>query len=243
MKWHPPPIRPSPVPPRRLTAREVVAEHLRAQILAGELKPGDRLLIPDIAGRLGVSQTPTRAALQQLEADGLVSSNAFRGSWVAELDVNEGEEIYAMREALERLAARYGTLAIDDAAIAEMERLLSVMESAAATGDVVTFMEADREFHHVHYAASGRQRLWDRIIALRYAAERYTRLTYEAGLHEMIDNIPRHEELLERIRRRDVDGTEAWVTETMTRVMGNVRGLLGPQPNQSTGATRRSASE
>ncbi|HEX3801723.1 MAG TPA: GntR family transcriptional regulator [Solirubrobacteraceae bacterium] len=228
----------------RLTARDLVAGHLRSQILAGELKPGDRLLIPDIADRMGVSQTPTRAALQQLEAEGLVSSNAYRGSWVAELDVNEGEEIYAMRAALERIAARDGTLKIDANGIAEMERLLGLLSDAAEAHDIVNFIELDREFHRVHYQASGRERLWERIIALRYAAERYTRLTYEDLPHEMTDGIPRHAELLDLIRARDADGAAAWVDETMTRVMDNVRALFntetGPteSSNRSVGATR-----
>jgi DNA-binding GntR family transcriptional regulator len=225
--------------PRRQTASSMVAEHLRRQILSGQLAPGARLLIPDIAQRMGVSQTPTRAALQQLEAEGLVSFNAYRGSRVAELDVNECEEIYVMRSALERLAARLGTLAIDDEGLADMERLLGLMREAAQSNDIDAFLEADREFHRVHFTASGRERLWGRIIALRYASERYTRLTYETVPHEMTNGIGRHAELLDHIRARDLDAVDRWVAGTMDRVMHDVGALLEPAAASDRGDRAR----
>lgn len=210
----------------RQTTRDIIAEELRHQILSGELLPGRRLAVPGIAQQMNVSQTPVREALQVLAADGLVAISAYKGARVASLDVEECEEIYLMREALERLGAREGTLAIEPAAIAQLEELLEQMRTSLRTKDIDQFFEIDRAFHSVHYEASGRKGLCGRIAALRNASERYLRVTYRTLPAELEGAVSRHAVLLQHIRARDADAAARWVSETLGRVPPEVRRLL-----------------
>lgn len=212
--------------PQRQTARDLVAAALRSEILSGELAPGDRLIAPDIADRFRVSQTPAREAIQSLEAEGLVVSQPYKGAAVASLDADECEEIYLMRDALERLAARLGTERIGESGIALMDARLAEMRAAANVGDIDGFLEADHRFHEAHYAAAGRSRLWERILSLRYAGERYTRLSYRLLPHELESAIPNHAALIERVRHGDAAGASDWVSSTLLRVPPRTRELL-----------------
>lgn len=220
-----------------MTSRDAVAAVLRKKILSGELAPGERLTVPDIARELGVSQTPAREALQVLESDGIVRMTAYRGARVADLDPNDCEEIYLMREALERLAAKEGTRSIGKEGLAELQRRLEEMRSAAKEGDIDQFLRADRAFHKAHYLASGRVGLWERIISLRDAAERYTRLTYKTLPKEMVERTEAHARLLDHIRSQDEDACADWISRVLLRVPLKMREILNentePRESQS----------
>jgi DNA-binding GntR family transcriptional regulator len=212
--------------PVRQTSRDIVMDGLRQQILAGDLRPGTRLIVPDLTARFGVSLTPIREALQGLESSGLVVLDAFKGARVAELDADDCEEIYAMRTALEVLAAEKSTTALDEAGIQEMHAHVREMGDAAAANDMDGFLHADRAFHRVHYLASGRTRLWERILNLRLSAERYTRLTYRAVPTEMSHVADQHTHGLDVISSGDIDATTAWVRETLASAPKKARDLL-----------------
>src|SRR5262249_34894725 len=138
---------------------------------------------------------------------GLTHINAFRGAVVAELSANEYEEIFVMRVGLEELAARLGAERISDEDIELVNEQFAALERAAEANDVDAFVLADRAFHQTHYLASGRQSLWDRIIQLRWAAERYTRLGYRLPGVGMAETVTAHRRLLDAVVRRD--GTTA----------------------------------
>jgi DNA-binding GntR family transcriptional regulator len=95
----------------RSSAREGLAERaydaLKEALLFREIPPGTRLNLDQIARELGVSNTPVREALRQLEADGLVHKEPYRG-YIALPELDDGvlEEIYEFRLLIEpRLAA------------------------------------------------------------------------------------------------------------------------------------------
>jgi DNA-binding GntR family transcriptional regulator len=190
-------------PPSRQTAREVVANYLRSEILQGHLQPGERLAVADLAEHMQVSQTPVREALQQLTADGLVQTSAFRGAHVARLSADEFEETLLMRVPLEGLAAKLGAERIDQAGIDEMERALTAMQEAAGRSDIDDFLQHDREFHRAHFLASGRESLWNRIINMRYTAERYSRLGFQLPGSGMAETVRSHREVLEAVKAHD----------------------------------------
>src|SRR5262249_24946697 len=126
----PTPTRPRPKRSPRKTTRDLVADSLRGQILRNELPPGSRLSVPEIALDLGVSQTPAREALQLLEGEGIVQIDAYRGVRVAELNLDDCEEIYVLRAALEGFAARIGTERISEAEIDSMAATLEGMRES-----------------------------------------------------------------------------------------------------------------
>jgi DNA-binding GntR family transcriptional regulator len=208
---------------RRPTSRDYVAAELRQSIVRGELRGGERLNPAEIAERLGVSQTPVREALQLLASEGVVRNDAFRGARVAELSAEEYEELYLMRIGLEDLAARLGAERISDEGISEMAALLGEMGSAAQEGDIDRFYTLDRRFHLIHYSASGRQSLVDRIMNLRLASERYARVAYELPRVSLRETLKTHRALLAAVRARDGDRCATVLHEDLTRTLETFR--------------------
>src|SRR3984957_14263705 len=94
----------APLPFR--TKADIVYENLREQILNGELRPGDRVLINRVAREFGVSDIPAREGVKRLEADGLVSFAVHKGAVVTRMGHLEVEELFAIRTELEALAIR-----------------------------------------------------------------------------------------------------------------------------------------
>lgn len=227
--------------PTRQTARDLVVEELRHQILSGRLAPGERLTAPAIAARFGVSQTPAREAIQLLQSEGLAVASPYKDTRVAELDADECEEIYVMRAALERLAAKLGTSRMDDSHVDMMCVHLEDMAEAVKERDIERYLRADRLFHGVHYGAADRPRLWDRIISLRHLCERYTRLSYQTLPYEMELAISSHGALIEHLRERDVERAADWVSSTLLRVPFRTRRILEPK-TEETGHDRQASS-
>jgi DNA-binding GntR family transcriptional regulator len=213
-------------PPSRQTAREVIAGYLRSEILQGRLLPGERLAVAELAEQMQVSQTPVREALQQLTADGLVQSSAFRGAHVARLSPDEFEETFLMRVPLEGLAAELGAERIDAAGIEEMESALAAMEEAEGRSDIDDFLQADRDFHRAHFLASGRESLWNRIINMRYTAERYSRLGFQLPGSGMAETLRSHREVLDAVKVHDGARARQVLVDDLNASFGPVYGEL-----------------
>ena len=119
---------------------------LMADIRAGTFRPGDRLTETDLAERLGLSRTPVREAIRQLESDGLVTHVARVGAVVRTLDYAEITELYEMRTVLEGTAARFAARAASVVEVAELEAINAEMRAA---DDAPKLYEANRQFHTV----------------------------------------------------------------------------------------------
>src|ERR1700752_5274853 len=88
------------------TLAEKAFDTLHTAIITGELRPGARLPIEELAALLGMSPMPIREAVRRLDAAGLVENIPHRGARVTELSVSDLAEVYEARLALEGLAIR-----------------------------------------------------------------------------------------------------------------------------------------
>jgi DNA-binding GntR family transcriptional regulator len=109
---------------------DFVYAKLRSAIRNQELKPGDRLREVQLAERLGVSRTPVREALKRLEADGLTRVAPPRGFVVTELTHRRVMELYAMREILAGVAARFAAEQASPMEIQTLQELLAQQGTA-----------------------------------------------------------------------------------------------------------------
>jgi DNA-binding GntR family transcriptional regulator len=97
----------------RTTTVDALADALRERILGGELAPGRRLIERDLVEQYEVGRGTVRAALRQLESDGLVTVETHRGAFVRELDRDALRDLFELRTALEMESA-YRALATND---------------------------------------------------------------------------------------------------------------------------------
>ncbi|MFJ9370006.1 GntR family transcriptional regulator [Nocardia sp. NPDC101769] len=124
-----------------------VQEVMRSEILSGAMAPGTPILQDAIAERLGVSITPVREALRNLESVGLVVYEPNFGAKVAELSAAEIEELYLLRGTVEGLAARLAATSITDAELEQLRATHRELRQALADGDVQAMAAASRRFH------------------------------------------------------------------------------------------------
>ncbi len=112
--------------------RVQVVDALRTAIVQFEYQPGERLREADLCARFEVSRTVIREALRQLESENLVTMIAHRGPVVACLSVDEAQELYELRQAVEGLAgALFAERATPDEAAALIDALDAVRGSNA----------------------------------------------------------------------------------------------------------------
>lgn len=114
------------------------------EIRAGTLNPGDRLTEADIAERLGISRTPVREAMRQLQSDGLITHTPRLGSTIRKLDYSEVSELYEMRAVLESTAARFSARAASDV---EVDELISIHEAMCAATNTHLLDQLNQQFH------------------------------------------------------------------------------------------------
>lgn len=137
---------------------------LLEDIRAGTLLPGMRLRETDLADRLGISRTPVREAIRQLEADGLVIHLPRQGATIRSLDHAEVVELYEMRAVLEGTAARLAARAASDIELAELAALNAEL---AATPAGPQAREVNRQFHRSLLDAARNRFLLKSISALQ----------------------------------------------------------------------------
>ncbi|WP_424985122.1 GntR family transcriptional regulator [Microbulbifer sp. S227A] len=136
------------------------------EIRDGELLPGDRLRETELAERLGVSRTPVREAIRQLEADGLVSHVPRHGATLRKLDYAEVMELYEMRAVLEGTAARLAARAASDVELDELETL---NEQLASIGTGLEAARLNTIFHATLLDAAKNRFLAKSMVSLKKA--------------------------------------------------------------------------
>lgn len=217
--------------PRALSRR--IVDQLKRVIIAGELRPGDRVLETELAEQLGVSRGPVREAFRQLEQEGLLLSLPHRGTFVASVPEDEIEEVYALRAHLEAYAARRVVTERRDEALAMLGGLFEQMLEAARDNDLPSLADLDLQFHDTLLELSGYvglHRIWRSMDGL-VRARTYATLALP-GRRELIEyTAGSHRPIVEAIRSGDPDA----VSEAVKHHIHEVPSLMaGEMP---TGAT------
>jgi DNA-binding GntR family transcriptional regulator len=161
---------------RHRTMAEFALEQLRESIILGELPAGTPLRLDELARSLGMSISPIREAVRQLEALGLAKHVPHQGARVLDFDIEELRDLFQVRLALEALAVRRAAEHFSDADAANGRAHLDRFDAAAAAADVRGSMRAHTDFHFTLYEASRVQWLvalirpvWDRSERFRPA--------------------------------------------------------------------------
>jgi DNA-binding GntR family transcriptional regulator len=192
---------------RRLDNRTLwqqVRERMRADIISGELAPGEMLSEVSLARSLGVSRGPIREALGRLASEGLVTITPRRGAIVTELTREEFIEAYQVREALETLAIRLAVPRLGESDLARLRELHEAMVEHARREDVNAFFDANARFHEVFVTASGNRKLGALHRLLHDQTGRY--LARSLALRGSLErSITEHAAILEAVEARDAE--------------------------------------
>ncbi|MDO5614083.1 MAG: GntR family transcriptional regulator [Paracoccus sp. (in: a-proteobacteria)] len=137
---------------------------LLTEIRSGQLAPGARLRETELADRFGISRTPVREAIRQLEADGLVIHQARQGATIRTLDHAEVIELYEMRIVLEGTAARMAARMVLPVELDELRDINATMAQAAPGFEA---QELNRQFHRAVLGAARNRFLVKAVSALQ----------------------------------------------------------------------------
>ncbi|MBU5268539.1 GntR family transcriptional regulator [Clostridium cochlearium] len=140
-------------------AREIILEELRSAIFDKKLKEGDRLVENNIAKSMGVSRTPVREALRQLEIEGLAINIARKGTLVKGISKEDIMEIYDIREVLEGLAVRGACLNISRKEIFRLKEIIEIMRKSINENDTDKYIKSHNEYNRIILDASKNKRL------------------------------------------------------------------------------------
>lgn len=137
-------------------------------ILHGEVRRGEPLVERSIADLLGVSRTPVRETIRQLEKEGLVRIVEGKGAFVADYTIEDVIEIYQVREGLEPLAARLGCPYIAASDLDRFEEQFNrYKHRSSLRDDVDGWRKLGRDFHDLFIRASQNGRIIQAIEGLR----------------------------------------------------------------------------
>jgi DNA-binding GntR family transcriptional regulator len=193
----------------RATFATMVGERIRAAIIEGELTPGTQLSEVELASRYGVSRGPVREALQRLIQEGLLHSEPHHGVSVPVMSPADYEDIYMVRLALETAAMKkvmFGPESVQT--LRSLERVVRQMRKAEAADDWQTVAELDMEFHTVFVTAAHSPRL-DRVFHTVISETRLCLGVLARASDRRTDLVDEHEDIIERMRAGDFDGTVA----------------------------------
>jgi DNA-binding GntR family transcriptional regulator len=181
---------------------EKIRIHLEEQIIAGRLKPRQRLVEEEIAREMSVSRSPVREALRGLEREGLVVLTPGRGACVADLTPEEVDDVYAVRARLGGLLFSLAARHITGPTIDRLDQLVAEMERVVREGDIQRYFLIDLEFEELVMGACLNRKLvavW-RSLGRSILRFRYFSL-YPPG--RLATSLQYHHDLVSAFRRRD----------------------------------------
>lgn len=199
-------IRPGPV---RGATVDYVLEYLRQGIVQGRYAPGQRLIEADLTDELGVSRGPLREAMRRLSADDLLEIVPNRGAIVRRLSLREMLELFAIRIALEGMAAREAaTRLADPETRLRFEAEIGPIWSDEPRVAGHSYIEENRAFHQAVTRASGNDRLLSLVQQLQLPlimVQLSGRLTNET----IATSLAEHRSIATAMLDRDPDAAES----------------------------------
>ncbi len=202
-----------------------VFQKIREDILKGRYKEHDELRENTLGKELGVSRTPVREALRQLELEGLVTIIPNKGAYVTGISHKDIWDIYVIRNMLEGLCARWATENITEAQLDELEETLLLAEFQMKKGsgfNTEQIAALDGRFHAILYEASG-SRILAHVLTDFHNYVQTARKTSIVSEERARKSIREHKQILRAIKERDEELAEQLANEHILHVMQNLK--------------------
>jgi len=186
---------------------EQISQILTDAIIDGHFTSGEQLVETKLQQMLGVSRSPLREALRNLEGKGLVEIVPRRGTFVKTITLNDIEEILPVRANLEGLAAKMAHQRMTEEVLGRLRTCIEAMRRAVREKDYKTYSRYHQKFHDIFIDASENSRLIGIITTLRMHILffRFAHRLHRENLQMMLS---RHEKLLEMFGNRELDSRE-----------------------------------
>ena len=205
-----------------MSSYELVYQKLRENILNGHYKHGDELRETAVGKEIGVSRTPVREALRQLELEGLVTIIPNRGAYVNMITAKDVQDIYVIRSMLEGLCARWATQSITAEQLDSMEETLCLSEYHTSKKNYEKLYELDSLFHEQLYEAGG-SRILNHILSDFHDYVKMVRKATISTSSLSVTSTEEHRAIFEAIKEKDPDKAEALAKEHVKHTIESIQ--------------------
>lgn len=186
----------------RTLYRDEIFKYLQDLIISKVLKPGDRIVETRVAKELGVSQSPVREAIRELEIIGLVQTKPYSGTYVRRVSKKEILDNYTVRKVLEEYGAVEALKVMTDEDLKQMETLMQELMVAADKNIVQNFISKNAAFHEYFMTLAGNEvllKIWKQCHILEW-----THFSTVFSSRDMPALAERHIQLFQAFKERDV---------------------------------------
>jgi DNA-binding GntR family transcriptional regulator len=181
---------------------------IRHDILTCRLMPGRTVTEPELMARYRLGKNSCRIALTRLSHEKLVRSKPRKGYLIAPITVRDVEEVFALREQLEPMAARLAVGRVDTQLLRQLEAACRAPSAAPLPAQIDAFMEANKKFHLTIIEAAGNDRLRRTLSSLIDEMARLVALGFNVqGVKPEIKND--HSALIEAFEQGDAKKVES----------------------------------
>lgn len=182
---------------------------LQKDILTGKLKAGEKLTEQELCKTYGVSRTPVREALRQLETDGLVENILNRGAFVVGMSEQDYEDMFELRKAYEIQAVKWAIERITEEEMEKLEETFEFMEFYTLRNDVEKMLTINSGFHQVIYEAS-HNRMLKKLLSSYQTFLKYKGTDKVRGEDYLQTVLEEHRAIFKAFKDKDVKaGAEA----------------------------------
>ena len=199
--------------PAHTLLREKIYGRLRADMISCRLPPGLEIREGELAARFGVSKSPVRDALMRLEREGLVITLPRQGYRVAPVSLADVQDMFHLREALERACVERIVRRASDAQLAELDRFRR-FDGTSWDGGFVAY---NRDFHHAVSRIAGNARLHSQLADLIDQMERAVQLSVSSLKKDdpqaLVDE---HCEIIDALQARQLTRAQRLISQHVT---------------------------
>jgi DNA-binding GntR family transcriptional regulator len=211
-----------------LTKQQAIYQHLKGQILEGRLPPGQRLIIDEIAGELGLSIIPVREALQLLQSERLVEIRPHAGATVSPITHQNIEEVFTILEGMEAVTVRRIAKRRPPGLTGRLEALMQQMDRAEKRSEAEKWSALNMEFHLAMSEATGMPWLHEITTRVLGNWDRIRRHFFRGGSeHRFAEAQKEHHAILRALVREDADQAEELARQHNRRAFRHYSRLPG----------------
>ncbi len=194
---------------------------IKSAILSVQLQPGTPLVETQLAQELGISKTPVRDALQELEREGFVTRILFKGTCVTEVTIKDLTEVFQLRAVLEGLAVRLAAPLFSPDELDQIGQNLTAAEAALTEGDLAVCSELGKSLHDAIIDKVDSQRLTLIIRNLDDHVQRFRAISDQIS-GRLNKSVKEHRRVLDALRRQDPDAAEQAMRNHLHSVLQDI---------------------
>ncbi|MCL5264099.1 MAG: GntR family transcriptional regulator [Chloroflexi bacterium] len=222
------------------TKVDFVVQVLREAIARGELQPGQRLRLEDLASEIGTSLTPVREAMARLASEGLLTYVPHKGVTVAELSPHDVEDIYLARQAIESLVGRLAVIRTErqedrSALLDSLRGLQQRMQECIRKERPEDVQPLNYEFHMTLYGAARSRPFLETIEKLWSSLPTDSLGAIPGRARTFVED---HEGILKAIEDQDAERTELLLKQHIAMASSSLVTYLLERAERGEGSSR-----